>query len=195
MLNPDLTVTVEYNNGTVAEIQNYTLSGNLNTDGRNTITVTVNGTSVTDTFVVVCAPANRWVNNVMTLSSSYFKDSGVNGNPPTYVNDNHGHRYSYVGTWIDFDPRYSYTFVITPSKTKTMQVAVNAIYQSGLSTYANGEVSLGYTDTGWQSNGYVFNADGSVTDKSMLWFVTRLSDNSTFGSVTVSATITRTLRG
>lgn len=189
-----LTVTAEYDDSTSAAIQDYTLSGVLDTDGRNTITATANGTNVSATFVVVCAPANRWVNDVITLTSSYFKDSGINGNPPTYVNNSHGNRYSYVGNWIDFDPRYSYTFVITPSTTKTIQVAVNAVYQSHLTNYANGNDPLGYMDTGWQSNGYVFNADGSVTDKSMLWFVTRISNNSAFGSVTVSATITRTLR-
>jgi hypothetical protein len=189
-----LTVTAEYDNGASATIQDYTLSGALDTDGRNTITATANGTNVSATFVVVCAPANRWVNDVLSIPSSELVPHSITGKPPAYVNTvDSGFRFAYVKTWIDFDPRYKYTITAIPSTSKTLQVAVNSLNIDQLKKYADSQVT-GYTDTGWQSNGYVFNNDGSVTNAVMLWIVSRISNNSAFGSTTVSLKITRTLR-
>ena len=189
-----LTVTAEYNDSTSAAIQDYTLFGVLDTDGRNTITATADGTNVSATFVVVCAPANRWVNDVLNIPSSELVPHSITGNPPAYVYTvESGFRFAYVKTWIDFEPRYKYTITATPSTSKTLQVAVNSLNSGQLTRYANSQ-TVGYTDTGWQSNGYVFNNDGSVTNAVMLWLVSRISNNSAFGTTTVSFKITRTLR-
>lgn len=187
----DLSVIATYEDGTSSQVYSYELTGTLS-NTRSTVTVTYKG--LTAEITVVVAPANRWVNDVLTIPASEISTGGINGVAPSYVNTQTAYRRAYVGAWIDLDPAYQYVINAVPSSTLTLQLGICGVNSKELSDFAKGTEYVSYSDTGWKSNGYTYTPTGTEADKVMLWVNCRKSDNSQFGSATVSRfEITRTL--
>ncbi len=192
-LKTNLSVKAVRSDGTIADVDEYELSGNLGEEISD-ITVTTNRASAV--FKVLCAPSGRWVNNTLTISSNELAQGSYNGTPPEYTNGSMA-RLLYKGAKIDFDKRYRYTVSINSSK--TVNVAVRGMKKSAFDIYKNKESFDGRdasTDTGWQSNGYIFNSDGSADDElAFLWIPIKRTDNETILlSDVTSIIVTRALR-
>lgn len=82
----------------------------------------------------------------------------------------------------------------------TVNVGVRGITKIGVEKYKNAEpvrvATTEITDSGWQSNGFVFNENGDVSnDIVCLWIAIRSTDNGNISvSNVTSIKITRTLR-
>ena len=190
----DLIVTATYEDSTERTIRNYSLNGELSVDGRNTITVSYKGISTT--IVVLAAPANRWVNDVITIPSSNISYGYIyQRNPPDYHNTN-TNRGVYTGAWIDFDYDYIYTITVNSSYSDIQTTGVG-LSKLNMRKYAKGQ-SIEYIDHDWQTNGSKVNEDNTFTGKdiTMLFIPFRRSNDSTINlSNITNITIVRRLKG
>lgn len=197
LVKPNLIVTATYDDETEKVVSNYTLAGSLSEDGRNPITVTFKG--ISETFNVLAAPADRWVNNVLTILPAQIKSGNINVVAPNYYDEANTTRANYIGTWIDFDYNYTYQINVNVTGSQKMNVAALGTTGQGLNGYAEtrNAISGDRVDSEWQSNGYIANNDDLFTDKDikMLFIPIRLSSNKTFNkSIITSITITRALK-